>query len=490
MKKMLSLVLALCMAVVLMPVNAFARSAEMITEIEVNNIFTDLKAGEKVKFTAEVGGEYADALEIYEESWSLDGGYYGYKPVISSLDEDAPLPIKGETYRYSISFRVAEGYSIDMNEEIDLLFNGQYVWGSKGWRTIGDGEEEENVFFVNVYSSMFNSFEVLAVDEYIKNVNVTGAPIPLYEGALPTLKADVNAAIKNKAELSNEGIFFFENNTPWWENDSYFYVSGALDDEYDEPSSSSGYKAYFRYEEEYSGEIEKLTSITAGDKYYYAVEVCIEDIENYNFASDVSVSINGKTYTAADGAFIERESGIVMDFDESLSWDEQARVNLLIAYIPVTAVKKANNKSGWKKEGANWYYYENGTPAKGWKKVDGKWYYLDTSTGAMKQWYQTIGGKKYYFNSKGEMVTGWVKFNATGKWHYFKADGSEATGWFKDGADWYYANAQGEMQNNMWIKSGGKWYYLTNSGKMAVNMSIIYKGKYYKFDKNGVCLNP
>ena len=231
-----------------------------------------------------------------------------------------------------------------------------------------------------------------------------------------------------------------------------------------------------------------------------------EDTDNYNVLEDLDVDVevadrmitvtldaNGGTTGALwidsfeigasvfeVGSLIAPPTGMV-EAPEGYEFDalEVNGERVELGETPEIDGLEVNVKFLWKaiKEIKSGWYEENGK----------KCYYKD---GEKTKWYRTIDGKKYYFNSKGEMVTGWVKFNATGKWHYFKADGSEATGWFKDGADWYYSNAQGEMQNNMWIKDGGKWYYLTNSGKMAVNMSILYKGKYYKFDKNGVCLNP
>lgn len=45
----------------------------------------------------------------------------------------------------------------------------------------------------------------------------------------------------------------------------------------------------------------------------------------------------------------------------------------------------------------------------------------------MKRYYQTIGGKKYYFNSKGAMKTGLVKFKVGNRW--YDKNGKQVTGW-------------------------------------------------------------
>ena len=118
---------------------------QAITRIELRSINTDLKAGEPVLFTTELGGESAEQMEIVEEAWTeYDQAddredIYGvwneyvqaYDPVtgelgeslpigqqespelpiqIRSNDEDAPCPETGKTYAYSILLQAKEGY--------------------------------------------------------------------------------------------------------------------------------------------------------------------------------------------------------------------------------------------------------------------------------------------------------------------------------------------------------------------------------------------
>ena len=155
--------------------------------------------------------------------------------------------------------------------------------------------------------------------------------------------------------------------------------------------------------------------------------------------------------------------------------------------------------NGWQKVDGNWYWYENGAPAKGWRVINGKWYYMETSTGVMKTGFfrdangglyysdgsgamvgnpgwNVIGGKWYWMNSNGSIYSGWL--NRPSGWYYLNADGSMATGWAQVGNTWYYMNGSGAMQTG-WVKTAGGWYYLTGSGAMATGWYQVGGTWYY-----------
>ncbi|WP_288071665.1 fibronectin type III domain-containing protein [Adlercreutzia caecimuris] len=71
------------------------------------------------------------------------------------------------------------------------------------------------------------------------------------------------------------------------------------------------------------------------------------------------------------------------------------------------AAKKAAlaKKNGWRTEGGYRLYYVKGTPLTGW---------------------QTLSGKKYYFNKSGKMAKGWLKLS--GKTYYFNGNGAMLKG--------------------------------------------------------------
>lgn len=112
----------------------------------------------------------------------------------------------------------------------------------------------------------------------------------------------------------------------------------------------------------------------------------------------------------------------------------------------------AQAKSGWVKEGGNWYYYIAGSKARSkWIQSKGKWYYL--------KW-------------NGVMATGWEKI--TGYWYYFDT-------------------VNGDMYSGRWLEKKisskeSDWYYLGNSGIMYANQFLFYNNKWYYFDKDGIML--
>lgn len=162
-------------------------------------------------------------------------------------------------------------------------------------------------------------------------------------------------------------------------------------------------------------------------------------------------------------------------------------------------------KAGWKKNSTGWWYarsdgsypaskfetiggkvyYFNsyGYMVTGWREIDGKWYYFSGS-GAMVTGFQQVGSKWYHFNTKGVMHTGWQKLD--GKWYYFSESGAMVTRWQEIDGQRYYFNSRGVMQTG-WQELDGKWYYLNRSGVMLTHWQEI-DGKRYYFSSRGVML--
>lgn len=86
--------------------------------------------------------------------------------------------------------------------------------------------------------------------------------------------------------------------------------------------------------------------------------------------------------------------------------------------------------TGWfQDERGQWYYLDktNGDMRIGWVHDEGKWYFMndtpDDFLGCMigGMWWEN-GGRRYYFNSDGAMVTGWYQID--GKFYYFYPEGT------------------------------------------------------------------
>lgn len=68
----------------------------------------------------------------------------------------------------------------------------------------------------------------------------------------------------------------------------------------------------------------------------------------------------------------------------------------------------------------------------GFKTIDGKTYYIKSDGSKQKGWL-TLGGYKYYFNTKtGVQVKGWMKVNGKYTYYFTKGKGVMATGWMTD----------------------------------------------------------
>ena len=142
-------------------------------------------------------------------------------------------------------------------------------------------------------------------------------------------------------------------------------------------------------------------------------------------------------------------------------------------------------QKGWIKFSGKWRYFDtDGAMAIGFKTVSGKTYYFN-SNGDMLVYLQAIGGKKYYFNSAGAMHRGWLKFSD--KWHYFGSDGAMLVSDFETvSGKTYHFNAKGEMVIYSQI-IGGKRYYFNGAGVMYKGWLTI-SGKKYYFGSDGAAV--
>ena len=178
------------------------------------------------------------------------------------------------------------------------------------------------------------------------------------------------------------------------------------------------------------------------------------------------------------------------------------------------AKKPETKKQGWKQEGTTWYYLdEKGIPVKNkwienyWLGADGKmvtnaWvdngrYYVDGNgawvKGAKKSGWKQEGASWYYLDDEGTPVKNkWVGnywLGADGKmatnawvdnkYYYVGKDGAwikdaKKSSWLKEGTVWYYLDDEGTPVKNKWIGN----YWLGADGKMAIN-AWVDNNQYY-----------
>ena len=165
-------------------------------------------------------------------------------------------------------------------------------------------------------------------------------------------------------------------------------------------------------------------------------------------------------------------------------------------------------QTGWEKVKGKWYYLNgSGAMQTGWQKVSGKWYYLNDN-GVMVTGWKWIAKKCYYFDKNGVMASdAWIDddyVDASGVWN----PKMKRPRWIKSGSKWWYRHSDGSYTKSNWETINGKkyyfdgsgwmvtgwkklsnkWYYLDSNGAMVIGWKWIAKKCYY-FDKNGVMVS-
>ena len=170
---------------------------------------------------------------------------------------------------------------------------------------------------------------------------------------------------------------------------------------------------------------------------------------------------------------------------------------LMILFSAFGATTAYAVKSGWQKQGNEWYYYDkNGSPHAGWLVDKGKKYYFDTKNHKMYSDKATkIADKWYYFDKSGAMVIedrwkgDWCwRYDGNGKpyvgWRYTPVDYSSGN-YSKAKMAWFWYESNG-LEHMGWLKDKGKLYYLTGNG-MTTGWKQIDR-KFYYFNSSGAML--
>ena len=259
---------------------------------------------------------------------------------------------------------------------------------------------------------------------------------------------------------------------------------------------------------------------------------------------------NGYYKVQSDPTLNENRTSITQDKGEYNFDQYYAYINANSVYA-LNSVQNGNTSGKWIKDGQGyWYWYEGSNYVTGWQQINSVWYYFNTAgvmqtsqwignyyvladgTMAKSKWigndyvdasglwqsnrwmndgqwwyrygdgsypvakFDTINGKKYYFDNSGYMVTGWKLIDKD--WYYFNGSGCMIKDqWIgnyyigKDGkmakSQWvgkYYVDASGVWQPDRWINDGQWWYRYGDGSYPKEKFDVIGDNVYY-FDKNG-----
>ena len=90
---------------------------------------------------------------------------------------------------------------------------------------------------------------------------------------------------------------------------------------------------------------------------------------------------------------------------------------------------------------------------KGWFKFNGHLRYRMANGKIIKKSFKKIGGKRFFFNKKGNLVTGWKTIK--GKRYFFRKTGTAGT--------------KGAAYSSEWVTIGGEKYYFNKDGSLNEN---------------------
>lgn len=151
--------------------------------------------------------------------------------------------------------------------------------------------------------------------------------------------------------------------------------------------------------------------------------------------------------------------------------------------------KNGNVVYGFVKVNGKIYYHSPdskshpGAAVTGWKTINGKKYYFSKKNYQAHIGLRKIGDARYFFDSKGKMVTKKWK-TIKGKKYYFGSNGKAKTGLVKINGKKYYFDSKGVLIKNKFVKYKGQKYYVGKNGNTQTGLKKI-KGNYYYFNKSG-----
>ena len=233
-----------------------ASTDEVITTVDIGNVWKNLDSSQPVAFTAEVNpnSECANQMMLTDEYWqqvAIDG---------SRIAKSNPQkPIAGETYCYAVKLTAKDGYYFHdgfkgSGVECDVICDGSTTTAFAG--TLSDDRKQLILWF--------NDIKVTATDgnsQDIDVIEINNATITFKDGDKPVFTGDVP---------DNEDYAF---RCEWWSLDENTGIVST--------------------EPEWGGDIynNKITVFEAGKTYHYGVYVTAY---YGDFSPDAKLKINGQ----------------------------------------------------------------------------------------------------------------------------------------------------------------------------------------------------
>lgn len=276
-KKLLTILISLCMVLSLSPISAFATEVSYIPKVSVAYEYINYKAGETPRATAYVTEgnctvAYEYWREIYQKEeggvWSGTGRYWYSDPdKMASLSEDKRITEfeAGHSYSYNIVLRTDSGYFFSDDETAVSV--GGYEWGTPGGHT--NLEIKEMSTRLNIYSPYSIDLPDDSQPSTITSAAIENVEFNYQPGDAPQVTAWISGEDTDKYEIAYECWQQFENNQPVaaWYSDNGSH-----------------------------GSLPTITAFESGKSYVYSLMLKPKD--GYSFSSETIITVNGQKVSA------------------------------------------------------------------------------------------------------------------------------------------------------------------------------------------------
>lgn len=240
---------------------------EVITTVDIGNIWKNLDSSQPVVFTTELNPntDCPNQMEITDQAWVENDSS-------ASISSNA-YPEAGKEYVYEITLTAKEGYYFPT---YGTVFYGEVIVDGVEKYSYGHGDAVPNVYDngktlkVKVYPAVIATNGTSQGDTTIDNAYIENVKFDYRPGDAPQATAQVSDTSLDQYEIAYDCWEEMENGEPvafWYSNES-----------------------------KYTPSMKKITQFEEGKNYMYSIE--LREKDGYIFADNCSVTINWNPISA------------------------------------------------------------------------------------------------------------------------------------------------------------------------------------------------
>ena len=240
---------------------------EVITTVDIGNIWKNLDSSQPVVFTTELNPntDCPNQMEITDQAWVEND--------TSASISSNTYPEAGKEYVYEITLTAKEGYYFPT---YGTVFYGEVIVDGVEKYSYGHGDAVPNVYDngktlkVKVYPAVIATNGTSQGDTTIDNAYIENVKFDYRPGDAPQATAQVSDTSLDQYEIAYECWEEMENGEPvafWYSNES-----------------------------KYTPSMKKITQFEEGKNYMYSIE--LREKDGYIFADNCSVTINWNPISA------------------------------------------------------------------------------------------------------------------------------------------------------------------------------------------------